>query len=557
MTETEVIAKQLKSSLSIFFQLVEFIGSRIKSWQNYLAILESKKLLSIYNKGWSAFAKCKDLGSILAQDVAKFEEEKSRNIIFIKSNNPRLGAKIEKFKAVQESIKPILANLLSILNKDKTFTIGYIKTHSKELIAWIDSLNVKDKDKLRELIIEISGDEVVELGKCIADVEKWSSFRISNNLQFFVNRVFVYLRGGRLENEYFAGLIRYFKDKSFINEIKESNALRMLLTYQEFLQFFRDSRNIIAYSIDRPGWEGFRGKNGWFNNLTKGISHIQRIRDRFGNKEIAALMEQMYETTGEYPVGWLRNIDTILARINHPSYQNTYVIVPAANDLLSILEKKRQELLSESIESKLDKLQNILRKDFESVIKKSRNLRLFQAILNQEQRLLERETEEEKRELKRLLIAYGGITINFFEAGNSLIVSSEDDLHKKIAAYLRLRMSELKTLKQMRNIKGTSDDPRYAVALYAALQRYDKSLSEIDRWAELVRLSGLSNLKYEAEEIESALRRKEEIRSFVAQVDRQLLSVKNNYFVFQHNGKDISLVDPDYIELEEQKVGGE
>src|SRR3989338_1378358 len=211
MTETEVIAKQLKSSLSIFFQLVEFIGSRIKSWQNYLAILESKKLLSIYNKGWSAFAKCKDLGSILAQDVAKFEEEKSRNIIFIKSNNPRLGAKIEKFKAVQESIKPILANLLSILNKDKTFTIGYIKTHSKELIAWIDSLNVKDKDKLRELIIEISGDEVVELGKCIADVEKWSSFRISKNLQFFVNRVFVYLRGGRLENEYFAGLIRYFK----------------------------------------------------------------------------------------------------------------------------------------------------------------------------------------------------------------------------------------------------------------------------------------------------------------------------------------------------------
>ena len=554
MTETEIIVQQLKASLNRFFQLVEFMGLRVKAWQNYLAILESKNLLPLYNRRWSAFAKSKELGSILAQDVARFEEEKSRNITFIKSNNPRLGGKIDKFKAIEESIKPVLANLLLMLNKDRSWALGYIKTHSKELIAWIDSLNIKDKEKLRELIIEISGDEVTELSKCIADIERWSNFRINNNLQFFIDRVFVYLRGGRFENEFFAGLVRYFKDKSFINEIKESNALRMLLTYQKFLQFFKDSRNIVAYSIERPGWEGFRGKNGWFNNLIKRENYIQTIRDRFGNKEIATLMEQMYETTGEYPEGWLKNMDTILARIKHPSYQNTYVIVPAANDLLSLLEKKRQELLGESVESKLDKLQNIIRKDFESIIKKSRNLRLFQAILNEEQRLLERETEEEKREIKRLLTTYGMITINFFDAGNALIASSEEDIHKKITAYLRLRMSELKTLKQMRSIKGNSDDPRYAVALYAALLRYDKSLSEIDRWVELVRLSGLSNLKYEAEEIESALLKEEDLKNSAAQIDNQLVSVKNNYFTFQKNEKNVTLVDPDYVELEEQKV---
>ena len=101
----------------------------------------------------------------------------------------------------------------------------------------------------------------------------------------------------------------------------------------------------------------------------------------------------------------------------------------------------------------------------------------------------------------------------------------------------------------MKNLKGGSDDPRRTVTLYSILLKYDKRINEIERWVELVRLSGLSALKYEANEIESALKREEILKSSASIVDRQLAIVKDNYFVIRKNKREMSIMDADYLEM--------
>ena len=551
MEETEIVATKLKANLEKLIPLVEFLRQRITSWENYLQILESKELLQRFNRRWNAYAKAKELGFILAQNVERFKEEMSKAIIYIKTNNPRLGEKISKFKPVPENTRPQLATLLTILNQNKTTAISYIKTHSHELMAWAETLENLDLSKaIRRLVIDISGEEITELSKCINDLQRWKSFRIGNDVQFFYNRVIVYLRGGTLEKENFFGLVRYFKDKSFIDEIRQSNAIKMLLTYKRQLNFFKNARNVVAYSIQNPGWEGFRGHNGFYNNITKGKNYVKMVKEDFGNKEIADLMDNAYETTGEYPEGWLKNIDSILARIKHPTYQNTYVIVPAANDLLGIFEKKLRELLGESIESKLDRLKNIVKRNFEASIKESRNLGIFESILSGERRILEKETAEEKRNLKNLLFTSGQIVINFVEGANEVLGSDYEVMHKKIAAFLKLKMSELNVLKRMRGSKRLSDDPRFAVSVYSSMLKNNTRLNEIDRWVELVKLSGINALKFSSDGIEVAIKREIELRKATTLIDNDLSRVKGFYFVLRKNDKDVTIMNPEYLDNE-------
>ena len=548
MGETGIVAGKLRINLERFIQLAEFLAQRIAAWENYSQILESKEFLQRFNRKWNAYAKARELGFILAQNVEKFKEAVSKNISYIKTNNPGLGEKISKFKPVPENRRQQLAILLTILNQNKATAISYIKTHSKELLAWIDSLNDENlKNNLRKLIVEISGDEIAELSKCIADLERWKSFRIGNDIQFFYNRIMIYLRGGKLENEIFYGLVRYFKDKSFIDEIRQSNAIKMLLTYQRQLNFFKNARNVVAYSIQNPGWVGFRGPNGFYNNITKGKNYVKMVKEDFGNKEIADLMVNAYETIGEYPEGWLKKIDSILARIKHTTYQNAYVIVPAADDLLRIFEKKLKELLGESIESKLDRLQNIIKRNFEASIKESRNLRIFESILSGERRILERETEEEKRNLKNSLFHSGQIVINFVEGASELLGSDYGAMHKKIAAFLKLKMSELNVLRRMSSMKRFSDDPRFAVSAYSFILKNDTRLNEIARWTQLVKLSGISALKFSSDDIEAAVKRETKLKGATTLVDDNLSRVKDHYFVLMVNDKGVTIMDPQYL----------
>lgn len=548
MEENEIIAMRLRKDLDKFYQLVYALNKRVLAWENYLQILESPELLKRFNRKWNSYIKAKELGYLLFQNVQRFEEARTRIMEFLSINNPRLGQKIANFKPLQENLNFQLSNLLTILNKNKALAISYVKTHSKELIAWADSLkNEKDKDEIRRLIIEISGDLLNEFNKCIVDIQRWKDFRVGRNIQFFHHRVIVYLLGGMLENENFLGLVRYFKDKSFVSEIKKSQTLKMLLTYQKQINFFATQRAIVYASISRKGWEGFRGKDGFFNNLIKGRNYIETVAETFGNKDVANRLETMYATTGEYPEGWVRNLDSILERITHPLYQNIYVIIPAANDLIQIFEKRRKELEVVDINSKLDKLLYILTKSFHESIKKSRNLSIYQSILDLELRLLRREIKEEKMVFKDLLSNSGYEIINFVEASFNVIKSREENIHKKIVAFISLKLSQLNVIRNMTKVSTINDETSYAVSLYSFFFKNEKRISDIEIWVGAIKDSGLDSFRYALQEIESALKREIELRNLSGIIDKQLKIIKNNYFILNKNGRKLSITNSGYL----------
>ena len=571
MGEIELITIKLKAQLGKFYNLVEYLNIRVMAWQNYSKILDSNKLLYQFNRKWSAYRKAREIWYLLAQNIERFELEKPHVLDYLKINNPRLWKEVEKFEPVRETTSPLLSTLLSILNKDKETVKSYIKTDFNGLLAWVGSLeDASLKDKLAALIIEISGGEIDELNKCINDLKRWKDFRIGNDIMFFYNRVLVYLKGGRLgrlPDENFFGLAKRFKDYNVVSDIKESNALKRILSYPRLVGIFMKVKKILEEILQpqsiRPNWEGFLIKgfsgeeflgDGFYSNLTKGKNFIKKIKEDFGYEDItdsvADKLEAMYKTKNQDPSYWLKNLDWLIRnRITHPTIQNFYVIVPVVNDLTRIFEKRKGEL-SFDIGPKIDRLHYLVQNNFEKSIKKSRNLSAFESILSKEIRLLKREIEEEKSELRALLLNSGDVVINFVNFANELIASNGEEMHQKIVAFLKLKMLELQTLRGTR-IKKLDDDPKYAVGLYSSLLRSDKRVEEINKWVALVKLSGLNALKYELSEIESGLERENELRSSSSLIDRQLDSISNYYFTLRKNGKYVTILYPEYLSIEE------
>jgi len=534
-------------------KLLLYYESRMRCWENYVQILESEEFLFRFNRKWNAYLKAHELLSFLPQDIKKFEYAKFQLIEEVQSNNPRLGQKIAGFVPLQETLSFGVVNfelikLLNILNKNKILAISYIKTHSRELITWVDSLKTeKDKDEIRRLIIEISGDLLNEFNKCIVDIDRWKDFRFGRNFQFFHHRVIVYLRGGKLENENFLGLVRYFKDKSFIADIKKSQALKMLLTYQRQINFFATQRAIVYGSISRKGWEGFRGKDGFFDNLIKGRNYIETVAETFGNNDIANKLEAMYATTREYPEGWVQNLDSILDRITHPSYQNIHVIIPAANDLIQIFEKRRKELEQQDLNLKLNRLHEILEKIFKRNLGRSRNLYVYQSILNEELTLLRKDIKREKIILKDLLARHGSKVYEFIKEVSSVISSYDSELGLNLKHYLELKMAQIKILESMRGIKGFSDEPKYAVNLTSFFMKHDMKLKDSDNSVNFLVENSLIKSENINTDILNLLKRTKEIKIAVHYVDNYIGNFRNEYFIKNTGMKECTILDGDYV----------
>ncbi|MBI3034708.1 hypothetical protein HYY71_00150 [Candidatus Woesearchaeota archaeon] len=556
MDESELNQAKLERVKARLFQAAEYIGERVVAWENYLAILDSKRLLQIYSRKWSSLNRAIELGFALAQGVEKFNEQKSRVLAYIQTNNPMLGAKIANFSPSPEESKALFIELLAALNNDKAFAYSYIKTHAMELIALVDkATGLFERDKLRNLIIEISGIEIDELNICIGDLERWHDFRIGNNIMFFWNRVIIYLRGGKLEKQTFRGLVRYFKDKSFINPINESYALRSLLTYQRQVGFFTKWMPIIKASILRDEWQGFKEKNeqgnAFYPNILDGENFVKLFRGRFGNKDFADRMEALY--ADETPEAWDKLLNFLYMRLTHPSYQNAYVIAPASQDLIAIFKKRKGELELIDINAKMRELHDILQEFHDSVIRQSKNLKSFGLIVSTEFEILQEETEQEKKEIGRLLAGHGGLVLTFVEEQNQLILSGEIAMDGRVNSVLRSKMRQLEILKKQRGIRPAGDGPKAAISFVAAILGVEEKIDDIQSSVESEKLSALNALRETLVRLRESLGKLPEIIQHIKAVDLQLDSVKSNYFPIKKNGEYLSIFNSEYLQVNSEE----
>lgn len=205
--------------------------------------------------------------------------------------------------------------------------------------------------------------EIAELNKCTEDVKRWPNYRLTNRIEFFIQRLKLYLKGGRDEitRETYLGLTSYFKDTDLAREIFKVSQIKKLWTYKQEMDFFSWARNVILKSLREEGeWEGFYK---FYNNLRRGVRYIKKVRETFGNPEFADFLERVHEKIHEDPTVWEEDLKELSFRLHDVNYQNTYVIGPAAHALSIILQQARERLLnSKYIEKRTEDLRKHVKK---------------------------------------------------------------------------------------------------------------------------------------------------------------------------------------------------
>jgi len=297
---------------------------------NFSAILEDERLLAIYHKDWIGVSK-------QIQSVKMLRERFLRDF----QSNPELA-------------------------------ISNIKTHLNELIALMQLFDPKEISKLQHAILMLSRLEIAELNKCIEDVNRWPNYRLTNRIDFFVERLVLYLKGGRsrFDGAQFSGLYTHFRDVELKEAILRSGAAKKLLFYKKEQEFFSDARSKILRSIREGGWEEFYE---FYNNLKKGRNYIKMVRETFGNEEFANFLEALPKEVHENPTAWQEDLKELSHKLEDVSYQNRYVIQPAINALLKVFEGAKDRITANKVE--LKEIEGILTSLEESIKKRIKELR--------------------------------------------------------------------------------------------------------------------------------------------------------------------------------------
>ena len=212
--------------------------------------------------------------------------------------------------------------------------------------------------------------EIEELNKCEEDVNRWPNYRLANNIDFFIERVMLYLKGGvsKYDGAKFSGLYTYFNDINLKNEILDNDSTKKLLFYKKEMEFFSRARYSILRSIREGGWEEFYD---FYNNLKKGRKYIRMVRETFGNHEFADFLENLPKEVHENPTVWEEDLKELSERLNNFTYQNRSVIHPSAQALLILFHKTKEKLFeykgTGKRNEKLMKGIGRLRKDFDKI----------------------------------------------------------------------------------------------------------------------------------------------------------------------------------------------
>lgn len=226
---------------------------------------------------------------------------------------------------------------------------------NEELLA----VYYKDWALIRELIKL----EIEELNRCEEDVNRWPNYRLTNRIDFFSERVVLYLRGGRskFDGAQFLGLYTHFRDSELKDAILKSAIAKKLLFYRREREFFSKAGYAISRSIREGGWEEFYD---FYRNLKRGKNYVRMVRETFGNEEFADFLENLPREVHENPTAWEEGLKELSYRLEDVSYQNRYVIHPAVQTLLTLFRKAKERLFKgEDIEKRKEKL----RKDIEKL----------------------------------------------------------------------------------------------------------------------------------------------------------------------------------------------
>lgn len=375
---------------------------------------KKKGLLEIYYKRLRAYSLALDLYKILAQDgIQRYSLHKQWYVRNIGNLNIELGKRLDlQLTIPSEKELEILEPILEMLNKDSQLAIGFVNAHKQEIIGQLQSFNDKKTAyNLRKIIILMSGDEITELNKFINDVRRWTAYRLTNRIEFFTERIKLYVKGGNDEagNETFKGIAADLKDADLAKYILNVPEIRKLWTYKEEMEFFSWARYVVNQALRPTGKESLfwgternKFKDGFYYNLREGKNYINTVRNKFGNPEFADFLERLDEKIHQDPNIWERELAELEYKLHDYTYQNMHVIAPAQQALIRIFGQRLEQLMTAR-----SNCSDILKSLLASRIQELRNAKLtlqkkFVEILRKTRNKVNSDVEKERREFESL-----------------------------------------------------------------------------------------------------------------------------------------------------------
>jgi len=325
-----------------------------------MKILEDKNKIKKHNKELNAISFIKNYHDKIP-NKKQFLLALKVKIQEIEVLDPKLAQYIKDIKIDDRELR-FLANLYKAINLPGENLVVYLDNNFNQIKKQLEIYNDKKTfNKLRRVLYILNNQEIKYLTAYLTDVRNWSLYRKTNSIDFFINKLNLYLRGNKSKNrEKYLGIADHFRDGALYKRLLSTTETRRLLLYNEERILFDSSRQLVHSALRNPQWIGeirkpdgkiikmpFGGKGGFYYNLRNGEKYIERVRVRYGNRDFADFLESLTDNIGQQPLKWDEDLLKLEKKLNDYNYENNYVIGPATMSLISIFSKRIIELQEE------------------------------------------------------------------------------------------------------------------------------------------------------------------------------------------------------------------
>jgi hypothetical protein len=388
---------------------------------------------------------------------------------------------LRRFDALLREIPPkgelaVLEELLLDMMNSGNDTGALVATLKEKGRGYIERVrgdgDIGTARALERSILAATGEEVGYLRKYLQEVLAWRTLR--QRSQYFTQRLWFFIRGNQnpaLGLDY-KGIATHFKDGKLLRAIRKSDVLKLLAGYAELRSLFASIMRKIRAGLEEKDWRDFIE----FWNHRKHYREL--IGERYGAEKFAAMMKADVKRIGEDPIGWERELLTMIHTLDDPAYVTNKVVIPASRELSIIFMERIRELDHERKTAVSDLVKTLDKRIKEIRGFMGRLIAKLGRIVSREKVKLVSKWEKTKREFSRREDFYLVRRIDFFE--NYQLVSADLDVEKKLkyqdkisktisqfVAFIRSRTGSLTNLSK--SVEDFSEHFRLAFSL----QKFD------------------------------------------------------------------------------------
>ena len=395
------IRKLLTTNTRRVSNIMRTLGPLMVSMENLVEISERFKimlyepqLLFKYRKDWIGFLWAIRLYNTSKSGSVRNNEAQSylQQIILY---DTELASNVEDVLSMTRKNFEIFSELFNELKKGRQYFVSYISTHAPELIEKAKAMKEKDtklSKQLVDLFTAISGHEVDYLMQYQTDCEHWLNYALRDNIDFFINRIRLFLNGGfdSRSGAQFIGLYKDFEDEKIQGIVLRNKSVRNLGSYLNQLKYLGLLIGMCRRAYLSGDWnKGFFGPKGFWTDFEKYANDFERVYGNVDFKERLISTERkkeyelpqfwggVWERSGIQDINALRQrgilyiveggviyiirkdgvLTKLLSELYSRRYQINKVIHPAAAALMKIFEERENGLKA----AKNQKVQDLIK----------------------------------------------------------------------------------------------------------------------------------------------------------------------------------------------------